>query len=332
MRRAAEWEPQESVWLCYPSHEKHWGENLDKIRFFCVNLIKLISNYQKVDLILNDKTDLSNLKIQLKKCEHEVRFHFIPHNDIWIRDFGPIFLNSEDKIKIIKFGFNAWGGKFPPYKLDNKVAYEIAKILMCEIEEVPLVLEGGALEFNGDQLLLSTKSCLLGKTRNPNDTTQSIKHKLLKSIGLKDIYFFEGGLLGDHTDGHIDNIIRFIDGHTLMIASADEGDAQYEFCQCLKSEVKVLQSRIKDLKVVPMDLPKSLLLNEEILSRSYLNFIFLNGAIVVPTFNESSDQKALNQFEALFPDYDIHGFDCRDLVVEGGGLHCMTCHQPKIEA
>jgi len=332
LRRAAEWEPQESVWLCYPSNKKHWGENLEKIRLFCINLIKLISKYQKVELLLNDETDLDKLKAQLQGYEYEVHFHFIPHNDIWIRDFGPIFVNNEEEIKIIKFGFNAWGGKFPPYELDNKVPYEIAKILKCEIEEVPLVLEGGALEFNGDQLLLSTKSCLLGKTRNPNKTERSIKSKLLKSMSLSEIYLFEGGLLGDHTDGHVDNIIRFIDGNTLMIASADEGDAQYEFCQCLNSEVKVLQSRLKDLNVVHLDLPKSLSLNGEILSRSYLNFIFLNGAIVVPTFNESSDQKALNQFKVLFPDHDIHGYDCRDLVVEGGGLHCMTCHQPKLEA
>jgi len=332
LRRQAEWEVQASIWMCYPSHLEHWGDKLENMRAFVLKLAKLASLYQDVDLIFNDQNDLKRESENFGASAHDVRFHLIEHNDIWIRDYGPLFVANGGQQSMVKFGFNAWGGKFPPFDLDNKVPYLIAEELKCEIQEYELILEGGSLEFNGNGIALGTKPCLFGDSRNFGKSVSELSGHVKKALNLKELFLYSEGLKGDHTDGHIDNIARFADEKTLLIARARQGDLQFEVCEQLYRESQNLRAFIPDLKIVPIDLPESKMHQGEIMSRSNLNFIFLNGAIIVPTFDEPTDQAALEKLKPLFPSRHVHGFDCRELVLEGGGLHCMTCHQPRVSS
>lgn len=327
-RRIAEWEKQESVWLCYPSHLQHWGENLEPIRSFVLNLVRLITDFQAVNLIFNDKEDLKKVEKEFVSTTFPLHCHQFRHNDIWIRDFGPHFMNSGKKLSVLKFGFNAWGGKFPPFDLDESIPRQIGDFLKLDFEEVPLIIEGGALEFNGEGLALSTLPCLIGESRNPDLELHEMKEMICSALNLEDLFVFSEGLKGDHTDGHIDNVARFIAPKTLMLASTVKDDPQFQVCERLHSECQELQKRYPDLKIIHVPLPKSKFHQSEILSRSYLNFIFVNGAMIVPIFNEQDDKTILNLFQNHVRDRQVIGVDCGELVLEGGGLHCMTCHQP----
>ena len=175
LMRLVEWEEQSSIWLCYPSHMKHWGDNLAKIRDFCLKLLELISKFQPIDILFNDTFDLKSVEQKFSDSNFPVKCHYIEHNDIWIRDYGPIFMNDVQKLKILKFGFNAWGEKFLPFDLDDDIPIKLAKKLNLELEQSDLIIEGGALEFNGAGIALSTVPCLTSVTRNPKFSIEEIE-------------------------------------------------------------------------------------------------------------------------------------------------------------
>jgi agmatine deiminase len=281
-----------------------------------------------VDFIFNDPDDLKRVELELGATTYPVCCHHFEHNDIWIRDYGPLFMNGSEQAKVVKFGFNAWGGKFPPFDLDVTIPSQIADHLKLKVNESSLIVEGGAFEFNGNGLALSTLPCLIGENRNPGLDLSEIEQQICSLLNLDHLFLFSKGLVGDHTDGHVDNVARFIDPQTLLVASALQNDPQSEVCEVLYEESLRLKEKVSDLKIIQVPLPAAKIHQGEILSRSYLNFIFVNGAMIVPTFNEQNEKAILNSFQNYFPDRQVIGVDCRELIYEGGGLHCMTCHQP----
>ena len=331
-----EWEKQQAVWLSWPHNEKEWGKRLPEIKNFYKKLISIILNFQDVNLLLAHEDLLNNVNfLHFKK--HKLKKIIIPNNDIWIRDYGPFFVveNSRDcslqQKLILNFEFNSWGRKFPPWDLDNKVPKEIAFYLGCEIESYPIVLEGGGVEFSGNGLLLTTKQCLLNKNRNVKLNQKQIENIVKSGLNIEEIIWLERGLDGDHTDGHIDNVARFISPQKVLISKTnDKKDKNYEH---LNESIEHLKKwrhpkRGYKLEVLDLPLPSKIKLKNKRLPNSYVNFIFVNGGIIVPTFSSESDKEVLAIFKKLFPRRTIVGLDCSLLIKEGGGLHCISKQEP----
>ena len=326
----AEWEIQESVWLAWPHNENEWKNNLKGIRQFYEKLIGIILKFQNVNLIFPAVGTILELPVASKK--RKLKKIVIPNNDIWIRDYGPFFMKQRrgeiTSPLLIDFEFNAWGGKFPPWDLDNNVPREIALYKGSEIESYPLILEGGALEFSGDGVALTTEECVLSETRNKNISREQIEEVIKRAFNIEEIIWLKNGLLHDHTDGHIDNVARFIDSRKILICRSEKKDENYERLQPSIEYLKKWKHPVKGykLEIIELLLPE----NNDDGPKSYANFIFVNGGIIVPTFNCKTDEKALELFKKLFPEKEIVEIDCSLLIQEGGGLHCMTKQEPFI--
>ena len=318
-----EWENQESVWLAWPHNKNEWKENLGNIRKFYEELITVLLRFQNDNLIFPDVDLLCETSVKaIHQLPQQLKKIIIPNNDIWIRDYGPFFIKElEGRRMVLDFEFNAWGGKFPPWNLDNNVPREIALYKGSEIESYPLVLEGGALEFSGDGIALTTEECVLSETRNKNISKHQTEEIIKRAFNLKEIIWLKNGLANDHTDGHIDNVARFIDSQKILICKSEKKNENYDRLQ------PSIES-LKDYKfeIIEIPLPEG----SEELPKSYANFIFVNGGIIVPTFSCKTDEKVLEIFKKLFPKREIVGIDCSVLIEQGGGLHCMTKQEPFI--
>lgn len=321
-RYPAEWEKQACVWLSCPHNEKEWEKKrLPELKQFYVELIKVILRFQDVNLILANEGMLGEDNYpRIQNGKHKLKKIIIPNNDIWIRDYGPFFVGARHGTPLLlDFEFNAWGGKFPPWNLDNNIPKQIALYKGCEIESYPVILEGGAVDFNGNGLVITTEQCLLNKNRNKNLKKEQFEKILTSAFNLDEIIWLKRGLHKDHTDGHIDNVARFIDKRKILVATTkNKKDKNYEILQenleCLKK---------KDFELIEIPLPVGVCHGKPT-PASYVNFIFVNDGVIVPTFNCKTDKIALDIFKKIFPKRKIVGIDCSLLVQEGGGLHCMT--------
>ena len=318
-RYPAENEKQVSTWLSWPHTENDWKDKLPGIRDFNKKLIDIILDFQDVKLIFSDEemlTSVGTLHATSLRKKHKLHKIIISNNDIWIRDYGPFFMRRRGRASspslIVDFEFNAWGGKFPPYDLDNSVPKNIAKYLGEQCESYPIILEGGAIDFNGDDLAITTEECLLNKNRNPNVSKEQTENIIKDVFNVKEIIWLKRGLEGDHTDGHVDNIARFIGEDRILVNKGLE----------IKEEImKWAKDHGKKFEIVEVPLPG-------FSPASYVNFIFVNGGIIVPTFNVEMDKEVLKIFKKTFPDRKIMCIDCSLLIQEGGGLHCMTKQEP----
>lgn len=328
-RYPAEWENQHAVWLSWPHNKKEWGKRLSTIKKIYKELISNILNFQDVNLIFTNEellTDVETLcTTSLQSTNHKLKKIIIPNNDVWIRDYGPFFIKKQEESKIVlDFEFNAWGRKFPPWDLDNKIPKEIALYSGLESESYPIVLEGGALEFSGNGLLLTTEQCLLNKNRNQNLSKEKIESILKSVFNIEEIIWLKRGLVNDHTDGHIDNVARFIGPNKVLICRSynpkEENFAHlFESTNYLRAWTHPKTG--KKLEIIEIPLPDDV--NPEV-PYSYANFIFVNGGVIVPLFNSKTDKLALKIFSLLFPDRKVVGIDSTFLLEEGGGIHCIT--------
>lgn len=333
-RYPAEWEKQHATWLSWPHNEKEWGKRrLVEIKKFYKRLIETILDFQDVNLILADEELLEETCYGMSQQKHKLKKVIIPNNDLWIRDYGPFFIEKGKKPLILDFKFNAWGEKFPPWDLDNNVPKQMALYLGYEIESYPIILEGGAVEFSSNGVLITTEQCLLNKNRNPNLSKNEIELILKSAFNIDEIIWLKRGLEGDHTDGHIDDVARFVGPREVLICSTDDKkDGNYEY---LKESIEYLKNwkhpkKGYSLKVTELPMPDRMELKKERLPNSYANFIFINGGVIVPQFNCKTDKAALEIFKKVFPDRKIVGIDCSLLIQEGGGLHCMSKQEPLI--
>ena len=298
-RYPAEWEEQAATWLALPVNEENWASRKERINVFYSELISVVSRFQPVKI-------LDDLQIS--------------HNDIWIRDYGPFFVERNGRLEIASYEFNAWGEKFPPWDLDNAVPENIAELMKIPLKKYPWILEGGAMEFNGEGLCMATAPCLWGKTRNSKERKDELLKDLQKSLGIKSLKVLPNGLDGDHTDGHIDNFARFIARNRVVMAAGFEQS---------KKEIEAwLREHCENAKVDTLPLPPQKMLGKEILPASYMNFIFVNGGLIVPAYNCESDFEALEYFKKIFPDREVIGMNCCTPIEEGGSLHCLSKQEP----
>ena len=336
----AEWSFQEAVWLSWPVEDpRHWGgkkKDLMKAKF--AEIAAAISRFEKVRINAEGREHAAIREAcnKAKAVLDRVELFDHPHNDVWCRDHGPIFLKNREsgEVAISDWGFNAWGGKFPPFDLDDSIPRQVAKSLGMKRFEGGMILEGGAIEVNGASQLLTTEAVLLNKNRNPHLSRREIEQKLRDTLDVRDILWLRQGIEGDDTDGHIDDLARFIDCGTIIACTEkDRGSPNHAVLDENLGRLKsFLGHEGKPFEIVEIHLPEACEVpgwRLPVLPSSYVNFLIVNGGVLVPTFRQhKNDDRALGMLRELFGDREVVGIDCLDLVEEGGTLHCISQQQP----
>lgn len=328
----AEWETQKCIWTCWPSAHDLWEDNINGARAEIGTMIKSIiapSNKNKTPVKLLVATDEAYQNAQ--DClPNEVELHLIPFGDIWLRDTGPIFAKKSNNEIALCFGFNGWGGKYE-LEFDDSVNVKLATAAKTIALNNNFILEGGSIDGNGKGVFLTTKQCLLNKNRNPDLSQLDIEKIMQDDLGAVQILWLEDGLLNDHTDGHIDNIARFI-GENKIICQSPFGDDD--------PNIEVLNKIYEDLCAMrnldgsPFEIIRApspgLVKNQdgEIVPASHMNFIITNGAIVMPHYGTKSADLALKTLAAHFPNHEIIGINATYTLSGGGSFHCITQQQP----
>ncbi|NLB63633.1 MAG: agmatine deiminase family protein [Fibrobacter sp.] len=330
-RYPAEWEAQAATWLAWPHNPLNWSHRIAEIEAFYHNLILQITEFQPVCLLVPPERRVSkSFILDWKKQKFPVIIYQIPTDDIWIRDYGPFFMTNGTKVHCIKFEFNAWGQKFPPWKRDNQVPQHLARTLGLDLTSFKPILEGGAVEFNGDGVGMTTLDCLVGEQRNPENNLEALIRLIKQAFNLGELLILPRGLIGDHTDGHIDNLARFVSSrHIVVNDTSDQNSPNYEILQEAQHILRTwIDAQPETWQLSTLPLPPQRILGDEILPASYMNFIFVNDAMLIPQYNCSSDQIALDFYQKAYPQRKIVGVDCTLVIEEGGGLHCLSKQQP----
>jgi len=317
IRVPGEWEKQKQIMLVFPNANSDWKHSIEEIKHSYIDLIKTIQKYQKCIILCKDKeglsTSLSSLNnIQLIKIET---------NDTWIRDFAGISIYDDDKLKILNFKFNAWGEKFE-YNLDNEVNHKLKNLgIFDNLKDVNFILEGGSIDSNGDKVMLTTAKCIFNKNRNPTLSKEQIIGKLKKLFGLKELIILKHGkLIGDDTDAHVDTLARFIDKDTIAYVKCyDKNDSHFK--ELKQMEEELIQTKYT---LIPLPLPGPIYFKKNRLPATYLNFVFINSALIVPTYKDKNDEVVLKILQNFFPNRDIIGVDTSTFIREHGSLHCAT--------
>ncbi len=324
-RLPAEWERQEFVMLSFPHSKSDWRCCLDQIISTYIQMIDKISLYQKCLVICDEISRVQNILNNAGILNKNIIFTQIQTNDTWIRDYGCIDVSDENKILSYNFTFNGWGLKFNA-SLDNKFSQSLydKKIVDSTLKTENFVLEGGSIDTNGKGILLTTRKCLLENNRNPRFSQLLIESFLKNSFNLSKIIWLENGYLkGDDTDSHIDTLARFIDEKTIVYAKCeDKKDEHFNELNKMEDELKG-----SGFDLVPLPLPSPVYFNNKRLPATYINFLFINGALLVPQYNDKNDLKILDFFKSFYANLDIIPIDSTILIREHGSIHCATMNR-----
>jgi len=329
-RMPAEWERHDSTWLSWPKDPLTFPSDIiGRVEKIYLEMIHVLQTGEQVDLLVDDQKTEERVSSMLSSTTN-VRFHLIKSQDVWMRDYGPIFVKSSREIAATKWIFNAWGRKYDELLKDNETGKEICKELGIREFDSGIVLEGGSIDLNGSGSCLTTAQCLLNKNRNPQLNQSEIEKFLHDYLGVSNPIWLGEGIAGDDTDGHVDDIARFVSpSKVVCMVEEDPSDENYE---ALKKNFGSLEnSTLPDgtlLKVVPLKMPAKVEDSEGRLPASYANFYIGNNAILVPVFGDENDVVALSTLSGVFPDRRIVGINCRELVFGFGGIHCVTQQQP----
>jgi len=263
-----------------------------------------------------------------------VDFYLHPTNDAWCRDHGPAFVvnpKAAQKKALVKWNYNAWGNKYPPYDLDNQIPFLIGKALNVPVFNAGIVMEGGSVEFNGRGTLLTTTACLLNLNRNPHLNQDQIEEKLREYYGVEHILWLGEGIVGDDTDGHIDDITRFVNPDTVVtVVEENKSDENYEILQDNLKELSTMRlENGKQLNIIELPMPAPVIYEDQRLPASYANFYIGNAAVVVPTFRDRNDERALHILQECFPDRKVVGLDSTDIIWGLGSFHCLSQQEPE---
>lgn len=328
----AEWTKHTSTWLSYPHNENSWPGKIEKIFPYYNKFIKVLADDELVNINVNDKKTeekVSKELISLGCNMKNICFHNFLTNDAWIRDHGPAFVVNDKDKAIINWNYNAWGGKYP-YELDDKIPEQIAKNLNLKMFFPNIVMEGGSVEFNGKGDLITTEACLLNENRNPQLSKKEIEEKLINYYGVDNVIWLKDGIDGDDTNGHIDDMTRFVNEDTVItMVETDKKDDNYSILQDnLRLLSKARLNNGKQLNVVEIQMPKKVEYEGQRLPASYANFYIANKKIVVPLYLCNEDEKAVSVLEEIFKDRQIIGIDSTDIVWGLGSFHCLSQQEP----
>ena len=329
----AEWEPHSAVWLAWPYDRISFGslnepdgkpdrERLTRVESKFAEIIAELSKSEQVELLVMENQEHSNILTNIRMLPN-VTIHEVDYADVWTRDYAPSFvLDGDGKSTAVKWEYNAYSKKFPMLIKDNGVFKKLQQELKMKMIEPGMVMEGGAIEVNGNSTLLTTEQCLL--KRNPNLSKGEIEKFFSKYLGIKKTIWLKDGIMGDHTDGHIDEVAKFIAVNKVVCAYEDNNkDENYEI---LKNAYEFLKAEL--LEVIKLPMPHMTYHGGERAPASYVNFYIGNKVVLMPTFNDPNDAKALEIIRSQFPNRKVTGIDCSDIIYGGGAMHCLTQQQP----
>ena len=332
----AEFAPHNATWLSWPHKEASWPEKIDSIFPSYMAFIKNLTKYEEVNINVCDKQMedrargmLLGFGVDLSK----VHFYLHPTNDAWCRDHGPAFLlNKLDPSKkaIVDWDYNAWGNKYPPFDLDDVVPTLIAEKLGLQVFNPGIVMEGGSVDFNGAGTVITSTACLLNENRNPHLNKDEIEQYLMDFYGQDQVLWVDEGIVGDDTDGHIDDTVRFINEDTVVtVVEERKSDDNYEILQHNLKQLKEMRLlNGKQLNIIEIPMPGDVIWEDQRLPASYANFYISNGSVVVPTYRSANDDRAIQLLEGCFPGREVVGIDSTDIIWGLGSFHCLSQQEP----
>lgn len=334
-RMPAEWEPQSAVWLSWPHNRKTWPGHFRPIPEKFAEIVATISRFEEVRINIAKPLQarawslLTRAKADLAKVE----FYNHPTNDAWCRDHGPIFVKHgrTGEVAITDWQHNAWGGKYPPFDKDNTIPPKIARALRLRRFVISRVLEGGSIDVNGAGSLLTTESCLLNPNRNPSLSRAQIEQLLRDNLGVRQVIWLGDGIVGDDTDGHVDDLTRFFATNGIVTAvERNPRDANYAPLKMNLERLRGLRTPAgKEFRIVELPMPAAVYCERQRLPATYANFLVINGAVLMPAFRQPRrDAEAEEILAGCFPRREIIPIDCRELVWGLGTLHCISQQQP----
>ncbi|MEX1241617.1 MAG: agmatine deiminase family protein [Cyclobacteriaceae bacterium] len=332
----AEFDEHVATWLSWPHKEASWPGKIETIFPVYARFVKLLAEGEKVNINVADAA-------MKKKAQHyldaegadlkQVKFFFHPTNDAWCRDHGPAFLinpGAETAKIIVDWGYNAWGGKYPPFDLDDQIPTLIALHYDIPVVYPGIVMEGGSVDFNGKGTVLTTTSCLLNKNRNPQLNQKKIEQYLYQYYGVVNILWLGDGIVGDDTDGHIDDLTRFVNNDTVVtVVEFNRNDDNYEPLQeNAKALSKMRLESGRQMNIVELPMPSPVIYEDMRLPASYANFYVSNKYVIVPTFRDEHDDRALSILQEVFPAKKVAGLDSADIIWGLGSFHCLSQQEP----
>jgi agmatine deiminase len=334
----AEFAPHEATWLSWPHKEASWPGKIDSIYAPYSEFVFYLANSEKVRINVLDEAMQQFAMQHLQKAHVDlanVEFFMHPTNDAWCRDHGPAFLinpAAPQKKVVVDWGYNAWGNKYPPFDLDDVIPTSIAKHFNLPVYHPGIVMEGGSVEFNGAGTLLTSTACLLNPNRNPQLSQQQIEAFLCAYYGVHQILWVDEGIIGDDTDGHIDDTVRFVNAHTVLsVVDENTKDENYALLQHnLKQLSQMRLSNGRSLDIIELPMPDPVIYEDQRLPASYANFYIANKYVIVPTFRCSKDDRALQIISNCFPERKVVGIDSTDIIWGLGSFHCLSQQEPLV--
>jgi agmatine deiminase len=337
-RMPAEWHRHTATWLTWPKDPETWPDRVPQVETIFLQMMAALAPGEIVNLLVNDEeTEQSVVGRCTFPGAENIRFHRIPTVDSWIRDYGPNFLiNDKGSLAYNDWIFNAWGNKYEELKKDDSIPARLQIVLNLPRFEPGIVMEGGSIEVNGAGCVLTTEQCLLNPKRNPQLQKHEIENYLQLHLGVETVLWLGEGIVGDDTDGHIDDIARFVDTNVIVCAvEEDPADDNYEILRDnLKRLEKMTDTENRPFEIVTLPMPGEVIGSStdgrdlERLPASYANFYIANEVVLVPTFGHANDARALETIGRLFPDRKAVGINCEPLVWGMGTIHCVTQQQP----
>jgi agmatine deiminase len=334
-RMPAEWEPHAATWLSWPRREGiSFPDSFDRVLPTLRAMVEALIESEPVCINVSNGAHEAEAGEVLRGLSMErITFYRIPTNEPWCRDHGPIFLTRDvdPKLAVVDWDYNAWGNKYPPCDLDEVVPTRVAEILKAPVFYPRMILEGGSIEVNGAGALLTTESCLLNKNRNPDLSREEIEKRLCDFLGVRQIFWLGQGTAGDDTDGHIDNLARFVsERKVLAIVEKDRSSVNYEPLQENRHRLREMKIDNQPLEVIALPTTRHMVREDLVLPTSYANFYIANKVVLAPTFADENDEIALSILRDCFPDRRVIGIDCRELIWGLGAFHCLTQQQPAV--
>jgi agmatine deiminase len=353
-RMPAEWEPHTATWLSWPRREGiSFPDSFDRVLPALRAMVEALIQSEKVCINVCNSAHEAEARRVLRGLPMErISFHSIPTNEPWCRDHGPIFLTRDERwsrlapepghavrregapapLAIVDWDYNAWGNKYPPFDLDEVVPTRLAQVLNVPVFYPRMILEGGATDVNGAGALLTTESCLLNPNRNPNLCREEIERRLRDFLGVREILWLGDGIAGDDTDGHIDDLARFVSERTVVtVIEDDPHDENYAALQENLARLREMKIGGGAIDIVTLPMPRKIVREGLRLPASYANFYIANTCVLLPTFADPHDETVLSILQKLFPDRCVIGIDCRELIWGLGTFHCLTQQQPAVK-
>ena len=344
-RMPPEWVTHKATWLSWPHNPNTWpNKPLEPVQATFVEIIRFLVPHEEVHINVTGEQMEQEIRELVKKSGitrdnvGNIYYHHFPTNDAWCRDHGPNYILREHNGKvekaIIDWGYNAWGGKYPPFDLDDEIPTKIAQWQGLPCFKPPMILEGGSIDVNGKGSLLTTSACLLNPNRNPHLSKLQIEQYLKDYLGVSNVLWLGEGIAGDDTDGHIDDITRFVNPTTIVTAiEEDKSDENYEPLKENYERLKTMTDQDgKPFNIITIPMPEPVYEQEQRLPASYANFYIANNVVLVPTYRCTNDIKALEILQKCFPTRRVQGIDCTDLIWGLGAIHCVTHEEPTTDS